>query len=301
MPTSFAEITLAAAAWVGIAAAAVLVATLAVTLVRRRLVAALTLIALLGIAAWAVQISTNFTRDGERRALESRLLALESVTWTPSSPLSCLGAAADKTLETACEHALFASPEIVAAATSLTSARVAWLQDARPFLQGRPSLEAAARDIRAAIEQDRYGFAAHALKQRYGCTAEACAMLSLLRDGAQVRANLRDDTFAKKIASHSVAWHAAPPSEPAPSVAAASGPKYAPLPSSFMLPSPDSIPPISIMTPEPGPATTGSTPQPAAPRPTAAQPPASLAPPAPHNGRPAAPPPMQLAPVDRRP
>jgi hypothetical protein len=304
MPTMLAEITLVAAAWVGIAAAAVFVATLAFTLVRRRLTAALILIALVGLAAWVAQIWSTHTRDGERHALESRLGMLQAAAWATGSPLACLEAADDADLATACEHALFASPQAVAAAASFTSAQVAWLRDARAFARADPSFEPIVRPLRAALEQDRFGFVAQALKDRYGCTAKACALLALFGEASTVRANLREDALAKRIATHKEAWQAGPTPERTPAVADAAtprnaaAPRYAPLPPNFTLPSADSIPPVSIMTPEPGPATTGSAPQPAA-RPAA---PAAAGPTlaAPQAARPApAAPPMQLGPASR--
>lgn len=306
MPASFVELTLTAAAWVGIAAAAVLVAALAVALMRKRLVAALTLVALLGFGAFATQSWESYRRDGERRALQSRLLAIETAAWNAGSPLSCLGVAEPRLTE-ACERALFASPQSVAAALSFTAARIGWLEEADALLRRDASFDAAASELRTAIEQDRYGVVAHVLQQRYGCSADVCAPLARLRNKERVRANLRDNAFAKRIEIHQADWEKAPPEEPAASVAAVSEPKGTPLPPKYTLPSADSIPPVSIMNPEPGTGAGAAAPSasglPAPPATTTGSRAPALPPPAPAAGASrssrAAPPPLQIGPATR--
>lgn len=317
MPSTLAEITLLAVTWVGVAAAAVFVTTLAVMLMRRRLTAALIMIALVGVASGIAYLWIAYSQEGERRALESRLLALQAAAWAPASPLACLEAADELDLAAACEDALFANPQTVAAAVAFTSARVAWLRDARAFARDDSSFEATIRPLQAALAQDRFGFVAQTLKDHYGCTAEACALLALFGEASTLRANLREDPLSKRIAMHKNAWLAEPEPTPAArnpaTTASGDAPRqsrYPPLPPDFTLPSADSIPPISIMTPEPG-STTGTTQQPAAQ--TAPQPASRPAAPAfgptlasPQSPRPSATapapapaPPMQLGPADR--
>src|SRR5690242_20602199 len=48
----------------------------------------------------------------ERRALQARQADLAARVLTPGSPLACLDGDAGETVETACEKALFARPEV---------------------------------------------------------------------------------------------------------------------------------------------------------------------------------------------
>jgi hypothetical protein len=147
-----------------------------------------------------------------------------------------------------------------------------------------------------ALELDRYGLAAHVLAVRDGCTAEHCPAFAWLHDSAALKGNLRAEAFDSYVARYAAAWNADKPapvaSVPAPAevatAPAASGPR--PVSSKYDFPSAASIPPVSIMNPEPPPPK-----DPAAPPVNAAAPPATATVPAPPK-RPqaqAAPPPAQ--------
>ena len=298
MPTITADISFTAALWIGVAAGALVIAIAVVSLIRRSLAGTLVFIAIIGIVASAAYAWIVYARDGERRALEGRLFALESATWMPGSPLSCLGAASSEAMEAACERAVFASPETVAAAAAFTFARVAFLREATAFARSRdPSFEDLLGGLRASLERDRYGLVAHVLKLRYGCTADRCEAARLLPDNSKVLANLREGAFELLLARHQASWRSGA-SEPAaahtPSADAA--PKAAPLPPGFTLPSAASIPPVSIMENETTPAA-GPAPRAAA----APRPPAPERRPAVQNNSQTAGPPMELVPAGRRP
>lgn len=283
MSTVIAEITFAAVAWVGIAAAALLVTIAGIALLRKRLAAALVGVAVVGIAIWAAHAWSVSARDAERRRLEGRIAALEAVALAPRSPLSCLGTGANETLVSACERVLFASAETVAAALSFTRAGLALMQEAQTRLPNAAT-KSAGSGLRATLQQDRFGFTAHALELHFGCTAQSCPALSVLPDSARVLANLREGLFERKVAAHSAAWQSAPAPAPEPP-AAVSELTHVPLPSTFTLPSADSIPPVSIMDPEAGAAPSSTTP----------------AAPARTGGSSSAAPPPRTAPADRRP
>jgi hypothetical protein len=265
MPTIISEFTLTAAIWIGVAAAALVVAASIVALMRKTLAGALVFIAIVTTTAWGAYALSELARDGERRALENRLHALDAAMWVPGSPLGCLGTGAGDMADTACERALFASAETLSSAAAFTAARLSLLRDIVAFAARDASIEGTLGDLRAALEPDRFGFVAHVLGQGHGCTADACGMARLFQDFTKVRANLRDNLFAYKLGQHQPAWTAT--SEPAgapaaPPPVAESGMRHAPLPPTFTLPSSESIPPVSIMDPEP--ATTATIPAPPA-------------------------------------
>src|SRR5438128_2395948 len=64
-----------------------------------------------------------------RRALEARANELTLRALEPGSTLACLDGVVNPTIEDACEKALFASPEKIAAAVSYVDARLALLAD----------------------------------------------------------------------------------------------------------------------------------------------------------------------------
>ena len=115
-------------------------------------------------------------RGNERRALDDRKAALIAGSIAPGSALSCLDELAGEVVETACEKAVFASPEAVAASVKYVTAQLALLNDGTAYAQrGNASYAAELAPLRTAIELDRFGLVAHVLGDREGCT-ESTAM-----------------------------------------------------------------------------------------------------------------------------
>jgi hypothetical protein len=197
-----------------------------------------------------------------RRALDARSMDLTLRTIQPGSSLACLDAVANDTIETACEKAIFASPQTVAAAVAYVDARLSLLADAIEVAARDRSYEASIERLRRGIEADRFGIVAHVLAIR-GCTPENCPSLKLLRDPRQVSANLRERVFDSSVILHAAAWDApagTPPAATMPPVASAAPPAApqlattgaAPPPTGrYEFPSSASIPAISIMNAEP--------------------------------------------------
>jgi hypothetical protein len=235
-------------------------------------------------------------KAAERRALVQRNAELTVSAVAPGSVLACLDGGAGETVENACEKAIFASPQSAAAAVSYTAARLALMADVQASVQANPGIMDTFASTQRALELDRYGLAAHVLAVRDGCTAEHCPAFAWLHDSAALKGNLRAEAFDSYVARYAAAWNADKPapvaSVPAPAevatAPAASGPR--PVSSKYDFPSAASIPPVSIMNPEPPPPK-----DPAAPPVNAAAPPATATVPAPPK-RPqaqAAPPPAQ--------
>ncbi len=251
--------------WIAAAAAGVLVFAFALVLARPRIeiggaltrAGAVSLAAALSAAvAWAYIDRANLREhDAERRALELRAQVLNAGALAPGSPLACLDAIAGDTVEAACERELFAAPATVAEATSYVAARFALLADMVAFRKhGDAQIDDALLPLRRSLETDRFGFLAHLLQIRDGCTSADCKILALLRDPGRVRANLADETLDHYLDRYSTAWAQAPdgavadatPMEPAHNVR---DPHKVTVNIDF--PSAASIPPVSIMNPEP--------------------------------------------------
>lgn len=208
-------------------------------------------------------------RSAERRALDARAGELTARAIMSGSTLACLDATAGEVVERSCEKILFATPETVAAAVSYVAARLSLLADGMDYAERvDKSYTMQMEGVRRALETDRFGLVAHVLKNRDGCTLEQCPAFSLLRDKTRVSANLIGDPFEGFVERHAAAWEersmtpagtAAPTS---PVVAQTPAPPSNPpsrVSSRWDFPSAKSIPPVSIMDPEP----VGPTPKPA--------------------------------------
>jgi hypothetical protein len=111
--------------------------------------------------------------------------------------------------------------------------------------------------LRRALELDPFGVVAHVLAVHYGCSSERCEPLGLFRDASRVRNNLRQATFDSILARHAATWAAQgtrPQGSASENTASAARAGPSPVPPGFNLPSADSIPPVSIMNPEPTPS-----------------------------------------------
>jgi hypothetical protein len=257
--------------WVaaGSAALLVFVCALAFDWTRTRTVARVSVVVvgaiLGGTLAWAF-LNAAGTRDraAERRGLETRAAELNVQALQPGSPLACLDGLSGDNVEAACERALFASPVSVATATTYVAARLALLADMTTYVQrGGGNIDNALVPLRRGLETDRFGFVARALAARDGCTSDKCKALSLLSDASKVRANLSGQTLDRYVDHYLTAWSQAPgtpvadagsmsaPVAPGQVAAQTPDPNAPHKPVKIDFPSADSIPAVSIMTPEP--------------------------------------------------
>ena len=267
--------------WVGGAAAGLLLLFLLAALFRGGL-AAVVRIAFLVLAAGAAWVLFNWVQDRDRietrRALDQRLDELTARVLAPNSMLGCLEPGLGDAVDNACEKELFAGPETVGAATALVAARWSALGRALDYAKQEPGYDVRLNGLRRTLQADRYGFLAQVLATREGCTVARCDGLDRLPDPTRVRANLAERTFENLIARNATAWAnrthmpvAATATVPSPNV---------------NFPSAASIPPVSIMSTEPGagPAPAAAAPAPRRPpQPKAARPaarPAQISPPA---------------------
>jgi hypothetical protein len=201
----------------------------------------------------------------ERRALDARANELAARAVAPGSALACLTPVGIETVDAACEQAIFASPQTVAAAVAYVDAQLLLLADGLEYASRDKSYGAGLERPRRTLEADRFGFVAHVLETR-GCTAEECAAFKLLRYANRVKSNLKDHAFEAHVTQYVASWSpssvaasaAAPPVTSAivvPPSAPSASTSTSPSVSRFSFPSSASIPPVSIMSAEP----TGST------------------------------------------
>jgi hypothetical protein len=235
-------------------------------------------------------------RADERRALDQRAAELVGRAVAPGSAIACLEATNTETVEGACERAVFASPETVAAATTYVSARITLLADAHDYTSRRDQgYETSIAGLRRTVAADRYGLASQVLATRDGCTAETCDAFALVYDDKKLRANLKDRLFDITVARYAVSW----PTRTRP-LASSGGATGVPAGPNVTFPSAASIPPVSIMNAEPPgpppPPSQATAPAPPA-QPTNSAPASGprRAPPAKQSGAP--PPPMSLNPA----
>jgi hypothetical protein len=220
-------------------------------------------VAIVGVAVLAgyiyLQRSARQEHIAERRSLDERSAALMARAISPGSALSCLDELAGETVEIACEKAVFASPEAVAAAVSYVTAKLALLTDGNEHARSVDAAYAAElTPLRAALELDRFGIVAHVLAGRDGCSVDKCDALIRFRDQSHVLANLRDRTFEEQVTKYTAVWNAPPraapealaaaPTAPLPQNLSAAPPTVAPR---YDFPSSQSIPAVNIMAPEP--------------------------------------------------
>jgi hypothetical protein len=216
--------------------------------------------AVLGAAvAWAFLDRPDVSqRGGERQAFELRAEALSARALAPGSPLACLDALAGDTVEAACEKALFASPASAAAASSYVAARLALLSSMTNNAGSSGDIDDILLPLRRSLEADRFGFLAHVLAIRDGCTSQNCKALAPLRDASHVRANLSAETLDRYLQHYAALW-AATPDAPVADGATAPASATAPPNSAGIhsklvnidFPTAASIPAVSIMNPEP--------------------------------------------------
>lgn len=252
--------------WLTLAAAVFFALVLVVTLLRaERSVAngALTVITLLAVAVAAAATMRGFGSTGEGSAA-----ARAPIQVNASLPaLSCLDELSGDSVEAACENALFGSPEAVAAAVSYAAAQITSLTAVGDVSAANKAMTPEFQALRHAVERDRYGLIAHVLAARNRCTSTRCAAFESLTDHNQIVANMEEHAYDGLVSRHAPSWTTGSGLAPVAAAATAAAGINAPLsvptgkPTNAEFPTAASIPPISIMTPEPAPARAEPTPE----------------------------------------
>jgi hypothetical protein len=213
----------------------------------------------------------------------------------PTVPaLACLDELAGAVVETACERAVFSSAETTAAAVSYTAAQISRLESYGDVAAANKAMTPSLRALRRAVERDRFGMVAHVLATRDECTLSKCAFFASLTNTAQIANNMNEHVYDGLVAKHAPVWgQPVPALPPVAGVVALPGEPERPTgkPVSGDFPSSASIPPVSIMAPEPATASVPAKPaEPAHAAPKTAAPKAAAKKPAPSHPRSLTPP-----------
>lgn len=225
---------------------------------------ALAIVAVLALGLGAVLAFADFSTRPDHAA---EIASAPGIASVPA--LACLDELAGDQVLAQCEGALFSSPQAVAASVSYTAAQLARLAS----FGGGAATALEARSLRLALARDRYGFVAHVLTSRDGCTETVCPAFASIGDRARIVANMRERTYDGHVSRHSASW-IANLVEPAgavlpdaPGFAANGVPNVSTgTPTNADFPTSASIPPISIMNPEPAASQASRAPAPSVPQ-----------------------------------
>lgn len=224
-------------AWVAVCSAALFALVFLLSLVRADRTIANASLAALTFAGLAIAAAIGL-RSGVDVAPER--VTAPSIAGLPA--LACIDDLAGETALAACEKVLFSAPDTVAAAVAYTAARINRLI----LLGGASNANRLAtpdeQALRNGIERDRYGLVAYVLATRDKCQPNQCAAFAVMTDHNQVAANMDGLIYEGLVAQYAPTW-------------AANINTIQPMalgkPSSIDFPTAASIPPVSIMTPEP--------------------------------------------------
>jgi hypothetical protein len=243
--------------WLTLAAAGFFAIIVLVTLIRaEKSVAngALTVITLLAVGIAVAAMIRGFGPGGSAASTETPAPQTANAT-LPA--LSCIDDLAGETVMTACEKVVFGSAEATAAAVSYAASRITRLTalgDAAANKSMTPEQQA----LRRSIERDRYGVMAQVLQVRDHCTASDCAIFRFLTVPQQIAANIDARLYDSLVQRYAPSWNAPAPAGP---VAALPPSMPSGKPTNAEFPTSASIPPVSIMTPEPPPAAASPAPR----------------------------------------
>ncbi|GEC15916.1 hypothetical protein [Nitrobacter winogradskyi] len=253
----------------------------------------LTIITLLAIGVAAAVALRAFEADGSR-SLDSKNSSARFNVAIPA--LSCIDGLAGEVVEGACEKALFGTPDAAAAAVSYAASEISRLRSFGAAAADGSVVAPELETLRRAIERDRYGLVAHVLVARDHCQPSDCAAFQSLTDHSRIAANMKEQLYENLVTRYASSWNApaaaaqaaAPDTPSVPALAS----EPAGNPTTMDFPTAESIPPVSIMTPEPATGTAAASSSAAAqavpkPRPAAKKP---------HAPKPHAAPPVRLAP-----
>jgi hypothetical protein len=239
--------------WLTLAAAGFFGIIVLITLLRaEKSVAngALTVVTLLAVGIAVVATIGGFGPGGRTASTESRS---PQPTMAALPALACIDDLAGEAVLTACEKALFGSPESAAAALSYAASQIVRLTSFGDVATANKNLTPELQTLRRAVERDRYGLMAYVLAARDHCTPSACPAYRALTDSHQIAVNMDERVYDSLVAHYAPLWNA--PAAPSP-VATLSPSAPSGKPTNADFPTAASTPPVSIMTPEPGTATT---------------------------------------------
>ena len=211
--------------------------------------AVITLVSLSIAVTLAMRGIGKNTGGGDEASVRSAITQLSGAAVVSLPALACVDDLAGDVVLAACERVLFGSADSVAAAVSYAASRL----DQLTAHGAVTTADKTPRDqitLRRSIERDRYGLMSYVLLARDQCEPAACAAFASLSDRSKIVANMDERVYAGLIARYAPGWN----TPAAAMTGALSGlPPSVPTgkPTTADFPSANSIPPITIMTPEP--------------------------------------------------
>ena len=312
--------------WVALAAAGFFGLIVPITLLRADRSAANTALTITTLLAVGVAVAATIGGNGLPGRGPSAEPRSASSVGSSVPALACMDDLAGDAVLSACEKALFSSPESIAAAVSYAASQLEHLTSYGDVASANKNMTAELAALRRAVERDRYGLVAQVLMENYRCTPMDCPAFRLFSNRRQVMANMEAHAFDGLVGRYATSWYTAAPASAPPAIAAAAVPGQAagavlgPAPGTTLepglatslaptlltgkptnadFPTAASTPPVSIMNPEPtaGPPPRSAPPSTASPAAAAVPPPpAAKKPPKPSRTS-AASAPVQLAPA----
>jgi hypothetical protein len=210
--------------------------------------------ALAVIALLAIGIASSSTVRGfgpPSRTTDATLDMRSQAQHVALAPaLACLDGLAGESVEAACEKAVFGSADTAAAAVSYAAGQVSRVIAA----SNARTLTSEQQTLKRAVERDRYGLIAQVVMVRDRCLVTDCPLFRALSDSNQIKANMNDRLYDTLVTRYSPFWtSAAAPSPATNMLTGAPAPGSAPTgrPTTVDFANSASIPPVSIMTPDP--------------------------------------------------
>src|SRR5579862_2554765 len=203
--------------WLTLAAAGFFAVIVLITLLRaEKSVAngALTVITLLAVGIALAATIRGFGSSSTATTEDSP----PSTTVANMPALACVDDLAGEQVLTACEKAVFGSPEATAASLSYAARQITRLTAFGDVIAANRRMTPALEALRRAVEHDRYGLMAEALVARDRCTPSDCAAFRSLTDRSRIAANIEERTYETMVVRYSPLWNA--PAAAAPAVAA---------------------------------------------------------------------------------
>jgi len=211
---------------------------------------ALSVIALLAIGIASTTTVRGFGTSGSRTAsdppIDYRATASPQIAAAPA--LACLDGMSGDSVESACEKAVFGSPDTAAAAVSYAASQISRVIAANSARAPTPEQQL----VKRVVERDRYGLVAQVVSVRDRCVVTDCPLFRVLSDSSQIRSNMNDRLYDALVARYSPSWSSAAASPPSPAAGLLTGvPAATGRPNSVDFANSTAIPPVNIMTPEP--------------------------------------------------
>jgi hypothetical protein len=199
------------------------------------------------------QWNLNHQRHADRLGLETREHDLSTKALALPG-LMCLDFTGSDLIENSCERLVFSGPGEISAAVAYISARLSLFAEESIYAKhNAEAFKHSRAAVQRAAERDRFGLYSHVLRVEYGCRQVECDFFPMMQDPGRLKANLRERVFDALLNRYAVTWtdpHV-PQTTGSPQAATQFPPRAATM-RGLDLPSANgSIPPVSIMAPEP--------------------------------------------------